>query len=169
MRCFAVVPFALVAITLCGCPQPKPRPLATFQSEDHGHSHERDNMMLTDVGDTGIHAALTAHLSQKDGNELDIFFETAVGEPKPVQLPFMNIKALARTADGKEHELEFEPAPKDERKDDPDGSCSHFVARAGWMKPTDVLTVRTAVMVRAKLVAIEWKDFNPKKYAHHED
>lgn len=165
MHRLVLVPLALFAFVLCGCPAPKPP--ATFKSEDHGHSHERDKMKLADAGH--YHAALTAHLSQKDGNELDVFFETADESPRPVPLPFMNFKAIAKTSDGKEHALDFEPAPKDERKDDPDGKCSHFVAKAGWMKPTDALTVTTTVTIHDKPTPIEWKDFNPKKYAHHED
>jgi hypothetical protein len=45
----------------------------TSANNVHGHSHERGKMLLTDVG-TKYHALLTAHLSSKDGNELDIFF-----------------------------------------------------------------------------------------------
>src|SRR5207302_1437870 len=84
-------------------------------------------------------AALTAHLSSKTGNELDIFFETADKDHKPVPLPLKRFTATAKTADGGEQVLEFTPAPKDERKDDPDGTCSHFVATASWMKPEDRL------------------------------
>lgn len=124
-------------------------------------------MLLADAGP--YHAALTAHRSSKDGNELDVFFETANDAHSPVPLPLPNITAAARTANGNEHTLQFEPAPKDERKDDPDGQCSHFVAKAGWMKPDDVLTVTATVMIQAKPTLIEWKNFNPKKYAHHDE
>lgn len=162
-----LVPFALVALALCGCPQPKPP--ATFVSDEHGHSHERDHMKFVDVGDLPYHAGLTAHLSQKDGNELDVFFETADDAHKPVPMSLVNFAAAATTADGKQHMLKFEPAPKDERKDDPDGKCSHFVAKAGWMKPDDVLTVTAPLLIDGKHVKVVWKDFNPKKYAHHID
>lgn len=123
--------------------------------------------MLADAGH--YHAALTAHLSQKDGNELDVFFETPDAEHKPVPLPLAGFTATAKAADGKVHALTFEPAPKEERKGDPDGKCSHFVAKAGWMKSTDALTVTVPVVINGKPVTIEWADFNPKKYAHHED
>jgi hypothetical protein len=162
MRC---VSFALVAFALCGCPEKK-QP-ATFQSESEEHSHERDKMLLADAGH--YNAALTAHLSSKDGNELDVFFENIENPPKPVPQPLAGFTALARTADGKEHNLTFEPAPANERKDDPDGKCSHFVAKAPWMKADDVLKVTATVMINAKPTQVVWKDFNPKKYAHHID
>jgi hypothetical protein len=146
---------------------PAPRPAATFTAESLDHSHERDKMLLADAGH--YHAALTAHMSQKDGNELDVFFETADLSHKPVPLPFAYFKASVRTTEGTEHVLEFEPAPKEERKDDPDGLCSHFVAKAGWMKPTDLLTVTVTVSIHDKPTRIEWPEFNPAKYAHHMD
>jgi hypothetical protein len=124
-------------------------------------------MLLADAGH--YHAGLAAHLSTKEGNELDVLFETADKEPKPVPLPLTGFKATAKTADGKEHVLEFEPAPKNERKDDPDAKCSHFSAKAGWMKHADVLTVTATVDIHGKPTPIEWKGFNPKKYAHHDE
>lgn len=154
-----------VAVGLCGCfNDPKPAP-TTFKSEPHGHSHEREHMLVADAGH--YHAALTAHLSQKDGNELDIFFETIDTPPKSLPLAVGKFTATARTADGKEHVLEFEPAPMDERKDDPAGTCSHFVAKAGWMRPDDTLTVTATVTIDGKPTPAEWKQFSPKKYAHH--
>ncbi len=157
----------LAALALCGCfNEPKPVPTA-FKSEPHGHSHDRNDMMIADAGH--YHAALTAHLSSKDGNELDIFFEAADDRTKPVPLPLAIFTATAMTADGKVHQLAFEPTPLDERKGDPEGKCSHFVARAGWMKAEDVLTVTTTVDIDGKPTAIAWKNFSPKKYAHHVD
>src|SRR5436309_1238842 len=133
--------YAVAAVLFAaGCSQQSagPPPVATAHgsSADHGHSHERDKMMLADAGP--YHAALTAHLSAKDGNELDVFFETDETPPKPVPLPFTAFTAAARRADGKEFELKFEPAPADERpKDEPAGVCSHFVAKAPWMAAAD--------------------------------
>ncbi|QJW93017.1 hypothetical protein [Frigoriglobus tundricola] len=165
MRRTAFVSFALFAAALCGCPAPNPP--ATFQSESHGHSHEGGNWLLEDAG--RYHAALSAHLSSKEGNELDVKFETVDTPPKPVPLPLESFRATAKTADGKEHVLEFTPAPKEERKGDSDGKCSHFSAKAGWMKPEDTLVVTTTVPIDGKERTITWKDFNPKKYAHHEE
>jgi hypothetical protein len=167
MRYAAPVSFALFALALCGCPANKPA--ATFESkpDEHDHVHERDNMKFEDAGP--YHAGLTAHLSQKEGNELDIFFETVAQPAKPAPVDMKNFKAIAKTADGKQHNLTFEPAPKDERKDDPEGKCSHYVAKAPWMKAEDVLTVTAAATINGKPTTIEWKDFNPKKYAHHID
>ena len=156
--------FGLVSFLAFGCGSgDRALTVSTYRSESgRGHSHERGKLLLADAG--RYHAGLTAHLSSKEGNELDVIFETADAEPKPVPLP------LARyTADGQAHELVFEPAPKDERKDDPDGKCSHFSAKAAWMKANDVLTVSGTIPIEGKLHAIEWKDFNPKKYAHFEE
>jgi hypothetical protein len=163
---------AALAFALCGCSPADPAAThtpapATFKSADHGHTHERGKLKLADAGH--YHAALTAHLSSKDGNELDVFFETADAPPKPVPLPFARFTATATTADGTAHVLEFKPAPPDERAGDPAGACSHFVAKAGWMKPTDALTVTARVTIHDKPTAIEWADFDPKKYAHHDE
>ena len=152
-----------------GCGGPAGSAPATYRSEgEHGHSHEREKMKLADAG-PAHHAALTAHLSSKEGNELDIFFETSDADHKPTPLPLAKVVAKAKTATGTEHELVFEPAPMDERKDDPPGACSHFVAKAGWMTPADVLTVTTTVDVDGKPRHVKWTDFNPKQYAHFEE
>ncbi|MDB5308604.1 MAG: hypothetical protein JWO38_2806 [Gemmataceae bacterium] len=161
---------AFAAVVPAGCDTPKPVAPATHRADDdaHGHSHERDKMLLADAGP--YHAALTAHLSSKEGNELDVLFETADDKaPQPVPLPLAKVTATARTADGKEHPLVFEPAPMDERKTDPAGKCSHFVAKAPWMSPADVLTVSATVEIEGKPRHVEWKAFNPKKYAHHKE
>ena len=129
-----------------------------------GHTHERDKMMLADAG--VYHAGLTAHLSSKTGNELDVFFETADQDHKPVPLPLKSFTATAKTAGGGEQVLEFSPAPKDKRKDDPDSKCSHFVATAAWMKADDSLSVIAVIEIDNKKERIEWKGFNPKKFAH---
>ncbi len=165
MRRLCLVSFALATLALCGCP--KPVPPATFKSEEDEHTHERGKFKLADAGH--YHAALTAHLSRKDGNELDVFFETPDAEHKPVPLPLASFTSTATTADGTPHALTFEPAPKAERPGDPDGKCSHFVAKAPWMKAGDKLTVTAPVVINGKPITIEWPDFNPKKYAHHED
>jgi hypothetical protein len=163
MQRLALLPLALLAAALCGCQKDKPP--ATFHSEPHDHAHERDKVLLADAGP--YHAALTAHLSGKEGNELDVFFETTDEPPKPVPLPLAKFAAAATAADGKTHQLDFEPAPPEERKGDPDGQCSHFVAKAPWMKPDDVLSVSATVTIHGKPTPVEWKNFNPKKYAHH--
>jgi hypothetical protein len=160
----------LVSLIAAGCsPQPAtpPAPVTARGSSDEDHVHERENMMLADAGP--YHAGLTAHLAD-DGNELDIFFETVDKEPKPVALSVKSFTATAKRAgDGQEFELTFEPAPAEERpKDEPDGLCSHFVAKAPWMKPDDVLTVTAELTIRGKIHTVEWKDFSPKKYAHHD-
>jgi hypothetical protein len=154
-----------------GQPSPAPGPTTATADNVHGHSHERGKMLLADAG-TKHHALLTAHLSSKDGNELDIFFETADEKnPQPVALPMESFTAQARReADEEVHELKFECAPPDERpKGEKPGTCSHFVAKAPWMKPGDNLYVVAKVRVDGDDVTVRWKDFNPKKYAHHEE
>jgi hypothetical protein len=137
--------------------------------DDHDHSHERGKMLLADAGKH--HALLTAHLSPK-GNELDLFFETSdAKDPKPVALPLTSIKAFANVAGSSEaKEIVFTPAPVEERpKDEKAGTCSHFVAKTPWLKPTDEITVAVPLELGGERFRVTWEKFNPKKYAHHED
>lgn len=161
----------LLAAGLAGCDRPPPAPPAASTARttdaEADHDHDRGKMMLADAGPH--HAALTAHLSSKDGHELDIFFETTDREPKPVALPVGRFTANATTPDGAIHELAFEPAPAAERKDDPAGLCSHFVAKAGWLKPDEAVEVAARVEVAGRPRTVTWRNFVPKKYAHHED
>ena len=85
------------------------------------HSHERDRMLLADAGP--YHAGLTAHLSSKTGNELDVFFETADKDHKPVPLPLASFTATAKTSDGGEQVLEFKPARRTSGRPTPRGSA----------------------------------------------
>ena len=117
----------LLALFIFGCnPENKP---SVFESkhEEHGHSHDHNKMMRKDFGP--IHVGLTAHLSKKTGNELDLVFETH--DEKPVPQPFSKLIARAtRNGDDQNYELVFEPTEKDERKDDPEGKCSRYTAKA---------------------------------------
>ncbi|MFM8271551.1 MAG: hypothetical protein ACKODX_04370, partial [Gemmata sp.] len=150
------------ALALCGCFNDS-KPGTAFKSDAHGHSHDLDRMLVEDAGH--YHAALTAHISSKDGNELDVFFRGAEDLRRPVAVPLAGFTAVASTREGAEHRLAFEPAPPDERAGDPKGRCSHFVAKAGWMRADDTLTVTATVTLDAKPVRVVWKNFVPKKYA----
>lgn len=132
----------------------------------HGHSHERDKMLIADAG--SYHALLTAHLS-KDGNSLDIFFETPVDKnPQPAAIAIESFEAQATAGEGESQTLTFEPAPPKERPvGEKAGTYSHFVAKAPWMKPEDDLLVLAKFTVDGKEIVVRWKGFNPKKYAHH--
>ena len=132
----------------------------------HGHSHERGKMLIADAGD--YHLLLTAHLA-KAGNELEIFIETPVSkDPKPVALALESFEAQATAGEGESQTLTFEPAPADERaKGEKAGTYSHFVAKAPWMKPEDNLLVVAKFTVDGKELVARWKNFNPKKFAHH--
>lgn len=155
--------FAGLVAALAGCGTP---PAATVREAGTGHDdhdHDRDKLMLADAGP--YHAGLTAHLSP-DGNELDVLFETVGADPKPVPLVLGKFTATAITAAGKVYELAFEPAPKAERPGDPEGKCSHFVAKAGWMAAGDVLKVTAEVEINGKHRRVVWKNFEPRKYAH---
>ena len=160
-----------LALALAGCSSSSstaPSIRSAPVEQEHGHSHERDKMMLADAGP--IHAALTAHLA-KDGNELDIFLETADRDPKPYALALASLVAkVKRAGDATEQTLTFEPAPADERpKGEPEGKCSHFVAKAGWMKRDDVLAIVCEIEIDGKTHAVAWSNFVPAKYAHHDD
>jgi hypothetical protein len=136
--------------------------------DDHGHVHERGQLKIADAGK--YHACLTAHRS-KQGNELDISFETQdEKDPQPVALALESFKAEAMTADGQRHELEFAPAPADERpKGEKPGTCSKFSAKAPWMKNTDKLEVVAKIKIEGKDVTLRWRDFDPMKYGHDAD
>jgi hypothetical protein len=157
--------FPALAVFVVGCkPESKP---TVFENkhDEHNHNHDRDKMMLEDFGQ--YHAGLTAHLSKKEGNELDIIFETQDKEPKPVPLSLTKLTAKAtRAGDDQKYTLEFEPAPKEERKDDPEGKCSHFTAKAPWIKHEDMLTVALTTTLDGQEKKVVWVDFNPKKNAH---
>ncbi|MCI0701208.1 MAG: hypothetical protein L0241_09025 [Planctomycetia bacterium] len=156
-----VLVLAVSVCTLCGCSAKN----STFQSDDH--AHERDKMMLEDAGP--YHAALTAHLSSKGGHELDIFFETTDNPPKPAPLPLTSFIVFVGPEGGTAQAVLFEPAPKEERKDDPEGKCSHFVGKIPWLKPEESVTVTTTVDIDGTPTTITWKDFHSRKFAHHED
>lgn len=160
--------FAAVFAGVLGCgPRSQPTAFENQKTENaHGHSHEHNKMMLEDFGP--YHAGLTAHLSQKEGNELDVVFETV--DQKAMPLPVLKLTAQStRSGDDKTYPLEFEPAPKDERKDDPEGKCSRFTARATWMKREDMLTVTLKAPLDGKERKVVWVDFNPKKFAHADE
>ena len=145
----------------------------------HGHEHHRDKMMVAHAAK--YHVYLTAHLSSKDGNELDVFVEGEEGSPStekgahetpnPAAIPVEKFIAKAkRDGEDKEYELTFEPAPANERPDNEAlGMCSHFVAKAGWMKPDDVLTITGEIDLDGRIRKPKWKEFVPRKYAHHID
>jgi hypothetical protein len=168
-RLFSSLVLVLI-VFIFGCkPESKPTVFESKHDEhEPGHSHNRNKMMLKDFGPH--HAGLTAHLSRKEGNELDIVFETTDEKaPKPVPLPLAKLTAKAtRTGDDKEYTLEFEPAEKKEREDDPDGKCSRFTAKAPWMKHEDMLTVVLTLTLDGKVQKVLWTDFNPKKFAHYD-
>lgn len=159
--------------TLLGCGQktenPATPPTVFEASSTGGHSHEKGTMLLADAG--RYHALLTAHLS-KDGNELDIFFETAGKTPQAVALPLATLKASVqiRTVDGGLKEVEFVPASADERpKGEAAGTCSHFVAKVPWLGPDIEHRVIVRVVLDGKDEEIRWNSFIPRKYAHHTD
>ena len=161
-------PFLALALAGCSSSSTAPSIRSAPVEQEHGHSHGRDKMMLADAGP--IHAALTAHLA-KDGNELDIFLESADKDAKPHALALASLVVkVKRAGDATERTLTFEPAPADERpKGEPDGTCSHFVAKAGWMKRDDVLAIACEIEIDGKKHAVVWTDFVPGKYAHHDD
>jgi hypothetical protein len=167
----------LLTVAFTGCkdnkpatsPNPVTKPAAKGDG-DPGHSHERGKMLLADVG-RKYHALLTAHLSPQ-GNELDIFFERQDDKnPVPAAVPLASFTAHITVAgETQARELIFEPAPAEERpKDEKPGTCSHFVAKAPWMKPGDTLHVVLNLTLEGERYRVTWEKFNPKKYAHHEE
>lgn len=175
MTCTRAVLLTVVGLFLAGCTASKST--TEFKGKDsHDHSdHDRKDAMLVDIeipGGTKCHAGLTAHLSEKEGNELDLFFETFDKEPKPVPIP-LTAKVTARVTrkgDDVAKDLVFEPAEKDERKGDPADKCSRFAAKAPWMKPDDKLDVAVTVEIGGQWKKATFLNFVPKEksHAHHD-
>ena len=143
---------------------PATQALPQEKGHDEGHDHSAGKMMISHLGK--YHANLTAHLSAKDGNELDLFVETIADAPTPVALPTLKLTGTAKR-DGEEFALTFEPAPADERpKGEAAGTCSHFVAKAAFLKPTDTLTVVVEVELDGRKRKCTWKEFEVAKFTH---
>ena len=151
----------IVLMGLFGCSQSKPTATHTHDGDDDEHAGNVEHA-------GPYHAKLTSHLSAKEGNELDIHFENVGSNAKPKALPLEKITAKAkRKGDDKEYDLTFEPAPADERpKDEPAGTCSHFVAKAPFMKDADTITVTMKVVIREKERTVTWENFDVKKFSH---
>lgn len=115
-------------------------------------------------------AYLSAHLSKKDGNQLDIFIEDEEGHPKAI--PSLRFEATIGDFKGS-RVLMFEVAPADERPSGEveSGGCSHFVAKANRMvAEAGPLSITAPLQVSAdEKIAAVWDDFYPAKYAHHVD
>jgi hypothetical protein len=165
-KTFAVVIAALVIadLALIGCASPPPVSLAAAKHAHNAadHNHDRGRMMI--ASDGWVDALLTAHLSSKAGNELDVFVENK-GEPLALYTTKLEATAMVR---GEKRPLYFDCAPKDERPaNEAEGTCSHFVARAGFITPEDMLRVEASLPLKTGDVPYVWRAFNPKKYAHH--
>lgn len=166
---------ALCFLTLLGCDKAPPaysvQSTPTQDSSDPTpvHTHERGKMLIADAGP--YHALLTAHLS-KNGNELDVFFETSDKSAKPVAIAVQGFSATiqVRIGEGELKKVEFRPAPAGER---PAGEaperCSHFVASVPWLAPDVPLRVTIELPLNGRAETIRWNDFLANKYAHHQD
>ncbi len=167
VRALALGTCLLVA---CGCGggSSAPRPEGAKVKGEEEHAHERGKLLIADAGK--YHALLTARLSPK-GHELDVFFETTDREPEPVAVPLESFTAYAYAqGEDKPRELLFECTPAARRpKQEKPGTCSHFVAKAPWLKPTDTLEVIAPLKLDGQSYRVAWKGFSLKKYAHHEE
>lgn len=132
----------------------------------HGHSHERGKMLIADAGT--YHLLLTAHLAKGAMNSTSSSRRPSRKTRNRSRWALESFEAQATAGEGESQTLTFEPAPPEER---PAGekarTCSHFVAKAPWMKPEDELLVVAKFTVDGKELVARWKNFNPKKYAHH--
>lgn len=126
-------------------------------------------MLMASDGTT--EALLTAHLSSKSGNELDVFVER---KGKPFAIRATTMTALAKTPAGEDKPIAFACAPRDERPAaEPDDVCSHFVAKTPWMKTGETLVVKAELPVREREPSTSstfvWREFEARRYAHHEE
>lgn len=159
----------LLAMTAVACAGPaKTATLdltqAAHHHDPHDHNHSRGKML--EAFDGKVAALLTSHLSSKTGNELDVFVEEA-GAPRALAVTKLT---AAVTGAAEPHTLTFECAPADERPaGEKEGTCSHFVAKAPWMTTSDRLRVEAALPLGDREQRFVWRDFDPKRFAHHEE
>src|SRR5262245_60158352 len=126
LACLVAVSIS-VALGGCAAKTAGPPPHVHNASD---HNHDRGHMMIASNG--VVDALLTAHLSSKSGNELDVFVEK---NGTPLALTTTELRARAEMG-GERKLLEFSCAPAEERpSEEHDGTCSHFVARAEWLRP----------------------------------
>lgn len=165
-RVFCVGFFAAAAC-LAGCDNKKSTP-SEFKGKNEGHQHDEKTTKDVTLPDGKlVHVILTAHLDEKEGNELDVVFEKhEKDEPYPIPINAKLTASVTRKGDDKRKNLDFKPAEKDERKGDPDGKCSRFSAGAGWMKPDDELTVVLSIEFDGQLKKATYAPFVPKDSAH---
>lgn len=129
------------------------------------HNHAKGKMLMSSDGT--YDALLTAHLSAKDGNELDIFIEDKDG---PFALTSSTLTASVRGAGAEERAVTFECAPANERPaGEPRERCSHFVAKTPWLRVGEKLHVESALPIVDHPVKMVWRDFEARTYAHHEE
>jgi hypothetical protein len=159
----AFVAVGIAFIAGCAGSSSASTPKSASSGHDPGdHNHDRGQMMI--ASDGLVDALLTAHLSSKTGNELDVFVEKAGA---PLALTTTELPATAEI-DGGLKQLSFECAPREERpSDERDGTCSHFVARAPWVRPGQPIRVATTLPLRRGDIEYVWRGFEAMRYAHH--
>ena len=167
------IAFAVGSVTGCSASAPPASAPTTTTGAAHthnpsDHNHARGKMLM--ASDGHVDAMLTAHLSSKDGNELDIYVEEG-GKPKALAVTTLAAVARAGSApDAEKKTLSFACAPDDERpKGEAAGTCSHFVAKAPWLRPGEPVRVDSALPADGKEIAMTWRDFEARRYAHHEE
>ncbi len=167
-RCIAIGALVFSLGCLVGCGTAKPTSFDNKdKKDDHEHTHAGGEEDAELPGGKQCHAVLAAHLSKKGDHELEVEFKTMGKDPKPMTIP-EKTKVTLHVKRGEEvFDLELKPGPKEERKSDPDGQCSHFEADAKWLKPDDKLTVTLSIEGVAKKVV--WVDYDVKKFGHEAD
>ena len=172
MNVMPMVRQGLLAVVALGCAAPPAGPATTPAAAPPAHAHNpgdhnhpRGKMLM--ASDGTYNALLTAHLSAKDGNELDVFVEDKDG---PHALAAKTLEAVAQIGEGERKTASFECAPASERPArEAAGTCSHYVAKAAWMRVGEVLVVTMSLPVGDRAIAMTWRDFEARKYAHHEE
>lgn len=160
---------ALVGAFVAGCSGAAPAKTTTTAGAVHPHTHNpgdhnhaKGKMLMSSDG--MYDALLTAHLSAKDGNELDIFIEDKDG---PYALSVTTLTASVRE-NGRA--VTFECAPANERPaGEPQDRCSHFVAKTPWLRVGEKLHVESALPIAGHPMTAIWRDFEARTYAHHEE
>lgn len=154
-----VLVFVGLSFTI-GCASAAPqKAVAAHTHNASDHNHDRGQMMIASNG--LVEALLTAHLSSKTGNELDVFVEKS---GSPLALTTTELHAVAHVGT-EAKQIDVACAPAEERPKDERDGCSHFVARAEWLRPGQAIRVETELPLRR--AAYVWRGFEAIRYAHH--
>lgn len=129
---------------------------AAKDGHDHAHDHGPGTL---NVGK--LHVNLRAYTAL---GELEISFETHAHKVAPQDAPSFDVQV--RLDGGEFQKVSFQPAPKEGRKDDPEGRCSRFLGKVPGLDKAKKVTAAAKVALDGKEETLEWRDVDPEKLKH---